>query len=619
MIAWDKQTTLSADCPGGMALPMSAAFQSPMAKAVKTTRRSGFLIYVSLFVVTAAFALLANSHSIGSVFHGSLVDPDSYMRLVRLEQGLKAGHLANVVQRDDSGVPLVVEWSRVFDAAIFALSAPLAPFLGWHRALFVAGVATGPISMGFLGVALAFAVARLTEWRFLWIAAIMPALAPGIQRFAAFGVIHYHIAQVALVALTSGCTLRATGGHRTWALWAGISGGFAIWLMPETMPWVLLCVAGLGWAWLFRAIGDAVLFTGIGFFATLAAGLALDPPHGGILTVEIDRLSIVYFVLGLATLAESLVLAVLDRMPLSPARRTILAIVAAVCAFGLWLAAYPSVALGPYGLMSPAEMRIFFGHMAETQPIRNIGEGVAMLGPGVMALAFSVWKLWDERTSLPVAGGWMLVAIGVLFATALTARFVIFGQYPASFAVALLPVALNDATRRLAVRPLRAAVVRICLIGCLACVPVGGLLAEPDATPVQPQPGAPSCALRNIAPLLVPAAGSIVLTRPEEVPELLYRTGIIGVGSFYQHGIGAFVDAWTSWRAPSANAAEPDALVKSGARFVLFCPASQDYPLAKGAAATSLWTSLAGGRVPSWLALVGEQKATGFRLYRIQP
>jgi hypothetical protein len=579
-----------------------------------------WLFYVWLFLIAAVLGLLASARLIGPVLHGELPDPDAFMRLVRLEQGLQLGHLANVVQRDDSGLPLVIEWSRLFDAAIVALAAPLAPLIGWHRALFAAGVATGPIATGLLGASLAFAVAPLTQGRFLWAAAITAPLVPGIREFSSFGVIHYHIAQVAMVALMAGCILRATTGSRAWALGAGISGGIAIWLMPETMPWVLLAEAGLGWAWLFRPIGAAVLLNGIGFFATITGGLVLDPPDGGVLTVEIDRLSIVYAALALAVLATSLFLVALDRLHLPPAKRTACAIAAALAAFGFWLASYPSVALGPYALMSPEEMRDFFGRMAETQPVHGVGEGIALLGPGLMAFAGCAWKFWRDRAVPPAAGGWLLLAIGILFATGLTARFIIFQQYPASFAVALLPILLRDASHRFVTRPSCAAAARAGLFACVALVPMAGRSAETAFSRDRNEPSLPrlpSCAPRDIAPLLAPAAGRIVLSRPEQVPELLYRSGIIGVGSLYQHGIDGYLRALAAWRTPFAGATEPAAVAATAAEFVLFCPAGETYPLAADAPTSSLWSRLTDGRTPPWLTLVGEQQQTGFRLYRI--
>ncbi|HUN43026.1 MAG TPA: hypothetical protein VMU81_22265, partial [Acetobacteraceae bacterium] len=539
-------------------------------------------------------------------------DPDSFMRLVRLQQGFKAGHLVNVVQGDDSGMPLVIEWSRLFDAVIVALAAPLAPFVGWHRALYAAGVATGPISAGLLALALSFAIAPLAKRDFLWAIAIAAPLVPGIHNFDAFGVIHYHIAQPALVALSAGCALRAATGNRKWGLWAGIWGGFAIWLMPEAMPWALLAFVGLGWAWLFRPIGGTVLASGLGFFVTLGVALMLDPPHGGVSVAEVDRLSVVYAALGFAALVTALCLSLIDRASLSPAQRVSLGIAAALGSFGAWLWCYPAVALGPYALASPHDMHAFFGNITEVQPATKPGAFGALVGPGLLALLYACWQIYRSRRALPEAGAWGVVAVGAMLASGLTLRFIIFMPFPASFAVALLPLALREVSHRFANRPTKAMLARFTVLLSLVLAPTASAVTPALFDQASENANGPSCDLRHIAPLLLPATGHIVLTDVDYVPELLYRTGIIGVGSVYQHGIPGFLRDRAAWAAPSAGRTVPQDVTATGAQFVLFCPTGK----AK-AHAESLAGMLRENRTPDWLRLIGEQKTTGFRLYRV--
>lgn len=576
------------------------------------------VIYLWLFCAAGVLSVLASFRTIWPVLHGNLVDPDSFMRLLRIQQGLRTGHLVNIVNRDDSGSPLILEWSRLFDAAIVALAAPLVPLIGWRHALFVSGVATGPISTGLLGASLGFAAAPVTQRRFIWAAAVIAPIVPGIRNFSAFGVIHYHIAQAAAVAITSGCALRSCSGHRVWAAMTGITGGMAIWLMPETMPWVLLAQAGLGWYWLFRPPVPPLLINGAAFFATLAAALAVDPPHGGYLTPEIDRLSIVYVGLGLAILLVTFSLARLDKVDLPTKSRNLIGIFVATCIFLAWLAIFPHVALGPFGLMSASEMHIFFGSISETQPARTASQVVGLLGPGILACTFAITQILYYRRRLLPVGAWSLFMIGTVLATGLTARFLIFQQYPSAFLCGILPIMLDRITTRLGSREHYAAAGRV---GLVAVIVLGPIIA--DAAPKMLWNHAkidhhrPTCSMRHIAHLLAPAADQIVLTRPGEVPELLYRTQIIGVGSLYQHGVRAFLRDWAAWRANADHKSEPAAVRASGARYVLFCPAGKSYPIAQKSGPEALWTMLSQNRTPPWLKKIGQQKSSGFRLYQI--
>ena len=584
--------------------------------------------YLLLFVLGAAMQMLVGARGFAHVWHGGLVDPDSYMRLLRIEQGLKLGHLVNTVTgRDDSGAPLVIEWSRLFDAALVALAAPLAPWLGWHTALRVAGVASAPLAAGGLGLGMGFAVAPLSERRWLWAPAVLAPLLDGIRGFEPIGVIHYHIVMVAAVAVAAGFALRAAGGPVRPAgsagagLAAGIAGGLAIWVMPETMPFVLLTFVGLGWCWMFRPVGRVVGVAGLGFLAVLAFGLWRDPPAGGVWAAELDRISVVYAALGLAVAGVGLWLAGLDRAGLAPVRRRALGLGGTLAAFALWLAAFPAVALGPYALLPPEQMRLFFGAMAETQPVRGVGLAAMILGPGLFALAVALAAAWRARRVPEAGGAWLIAAAGALLALGLTARFVLFAPFPAACGAALLPVALTGVSQRFAATPNRAALARIGLFAVLLIAPyaVAMLATEVAGRKAPPHgPATASCAMTHIGRLLAPAAGQIVLSRMGEVPELLYRSRIVAVGSLYQHGVAGYLRARAAWRAPAGDRVPP-AVRATGARFVLICPRRQSYALAAGAPADALWFALAAGHPPPWLRLVGTLKGTGFRLYRIVP
>jgi hypothetical protein len=572
--------------------------------------------YLLIFCFACGLELILSAQNFSLVLHGGLIDPDSYMRLLRIGQGLSHGGLTNLVQRDDSGLPMVVEWSRLFDAALVALSAPFAPFLGWHRALFIGGVISGPITAGLLGMALVFAAAPFSERRFLWTTPVIGMLLPGIRGFASFGIVHYHIIMLAAAALTAGLAWRARAGDRATAFAAGIAGGIAIWIMPETMPFVLLAYVVLGWRWFFAPIGAAMVWLGLGFAAMLAVGTGIDPPHGGVFIPEIDRISIVYAALGLAVLVVALLLAWLDRLKLAAAPRAATGLVAALSGFAIWLLHFPLVMLGPYGLISAREMRVFFGVMAETQPVHGVGEAFLLLAPGSLALIYTLNQAWRARFRLQRLGYWLIAAIAIMLGLGLTTRFVIFQQFPAGFAAMLLPGALTEASRRLVIRPVHAAGARIGLIGVLLLVPYAPALALAAAHPAKAPAKTASCTMRHIAALLAPATGQIVLTRAGEVPELLYRTRIIAVGSLYQHGIAGYLRARAAWRT-RVGAAPSSALRATGARFILFCPTPHRYALVRTAPPGTLWDALAAGHPPVWLRRIGSDPRTGFRLYRI--
>jgi hypothetical protein len=423
--------------------------------------------WFGLFLLGAGLNILVGLRGWPNVFAGNLVDPDSYMRLERLLEGIAQGHLVNTVMRDDSGAGVMVEWSRLLDMLLWAMAAPLATLLGWRQALFAAGVALGPLGVGLLGLALAFAARPFSAVRYLWAAPVAASLLPGLRCFAAPGVVHYHILLLALIALTVGLTARAWNGNTGSAFLAGISGGFAIWLTPETMPFVLMAFAALLFRWTQHPIGAAMTACAAGFFDVLGFALAIDPPSGGYGAAEIDRLSLVYVVLGLFLLIGGLALWRLQHWRRIWARRLIGVGVMATLLL-VWIGLFPQVAMGPYGVMDAADRQRFFGAMQELQPIRGFGQLTEFLLPGLLALGYPIL-----RAARGGAGFWLWLYVAFCAAVVLVPgqKFILFAEFPAGLAAGLLPVMLTNASSRLKKTPPVAMLARLCLIFLMLVAP----------------------------------------------------------------------------------------------------------------------------------------------------
>jgi len=592
------------------------------------------MMYGLLFLLAAGLNIVLGLHDWPAVLAGSLNDPDSYMRLVRLEQGIHAGHLVVSVARDDSGAGVMVEWSRLLDMLLWLMAAPLGLFVGWHRALFWAGVALGPLSVGALGVVLAYLVEPFAGRKFLWSAAVAAAVLPGVLTFAVPGVVHYHILLLVLIALTVALVARAWPGNSGYGFLAGLSGGFAIWLTPETMPFVLMAYAALLIRWMNARIGATLLASAAGFVDVLVFGLTIDPPMGGYGVVEIDRLSLVYAVLGLLVLAGAGGLWWLERYGgrwRGWAGTGLMAVL-----IGFWVAMFPKVAMGPYGVMPPAQMKLFLGVIEEQQPVHGADWLIFVL-PGVLALAYAFWRVaappfaeerqmnFEARVMPPVirpvaARGrllWAYIALCTAVSVVLGVKFILFIGFSACAAAVMLPLALSEVSLRFEARPVLAMLGRLAVILAVLGVPEVSAMAVPGkAGWAGGGVKYPSCSLLHIAPLLAPAAGRVVLAEPQDSPELLYRTQVETVGSLYQHGVPAFLRDRDAWRAVPGSV-EPAAVAATGAAYVLFCPAPGRYVPVADLPKDTLWDSLEAGTAPVWLVPVGQDSA-GWRLYRVR-
>jgi len=585
------------------------------------------LSYLFFFLLAAGLNIVMGSHVWPGVLAGSLSDPDSYMRLLRLEQGIHAGHLVVNVARDDSGAGVYVEWSRLLDALLWLMAAPLAAFIGWHKALCVAGVLLGPLGTGFLGVALAWVAEPFAARRYLWTAAAAAGVLPGFTTAAVPGVVHYHILLLAMIALTAGCVARAWRADRWMGFLAGLAGGFAIWLTPETMPFVLAAYVVLVLRWWQAANAVVLLATASGFFDVLCLGFFVDPPGGGYGVPAVDRISYVYLALGLLLLGGTALLAGLQgRLGRGRGPAGLLLLGGLVAG---WIVAFPRVAMGPYGILPPDQTRAFFGAMSELQPVRGAAMVVFLL-PGLCAVLYALWRgLGPQRMNFEAMASaamlgqprrhrvlWLYLACCGLVTLVLGAKFLLFVGFSALLAAAMLPVAMSEVSAALAGRPGLASAARSSCAALVLMVPILISMTVAGAAPV-PAAGKtyPSCALRRIAPLLLPAAGQVVLAEVEATPELLYRTQVLTVGSLYQHGVPGYLRDRAAWRV-MAGAVVPPEVSATGAAYVLFCPAPGRYALVQDLPKTTLWDALEAGAPPSWLAQAGSN-ADGWVLYKV--
>ena len=315
------------------------------------------------FALGTALTLLATSFMIGPVLHGELFNPDSYMRLARIHDMLAQGRVLDTVAADGSGSGTVLHWTHLLDGLLLALSLPLRPFLGSEAALFWAAALFGPLSVGVLAACAAWAVAPLADAGFLFLTPVAIALSHGTMNYGMLGEAHHHILVLADAVLIAGWAGRAAVGNAGAGWYLGLWSALGIWLTPETMPAILMGYGAVGIAWLSGkarpAPGNALARAEIAFSALIVVELLLDPPSSGYFAAEIDRLSAVWFALGLVVLAIGLGLYALDRLQLGGVARAAAGLALTLGALGLWLALYPKVLAGTDGLMTPEQTVAF--------------------------------------------------------------------------------------------------------------------------------------------------------------------------------------------------------------------------------------------------------------------
>ena len=561
------------------------------------------------FLLSLVFGLAALPDVVG----GQLLNPDSAMRLVRLEAILRAGAPLSVVARDGSGT--LLQWSHLLDSLLICLAGPAALFLGWHHALATMAPLVGPLSMAALGAALAWASRPYAapQWRLA--GSVMICLSPVIMNYGLPGVVHHHVLLAVVAVMAGGSAMRIVQAREPGtaaAIGLGAWVGVGAWLSPESVPLGLMAICLVWLAWLRQpqpALARALAIMGATLFLVTAAAFLVDPPAGAPMAPEQDRISIVF-----VSLAAAIALGGAGAA-LGLSRVRAVAFCGGMAA--AWLSDFPALLAGTDGLLPPGMAHVFFDGIVEMRPVGSLHAAVADLAPAAIA---GIWLavLGLRRQSVLFVYGAACAAIMVV-AGAMHVRF---ATYPATFAAAMLPVALTQ----LSASRLRAVALALALLLPRA----GDFIADGRAATAAVVDGEAAtaavvdgraaaaavrtCSTRGVAGLLAAHPGQVVLGDVNDTPDLLWHTQVRTVGSLYHGSPEGFMRLRAAWLSPP-GLAMPPAVARTGATLVLACPGAALPNFVDDASAPSLVAALQAGRVPPWLHRLGQADAGGLVLY----
>jgi hypothetical protein len=585
-----------------------------MADVPVVSLRHHVLHFLAAFIVV----LLVAPGNAMQVVAGSLVDPDSYMRLVRMQEALDRGDwFGDVAARGDSGHGLLLAWSHVLDASILLLRAPLRLVLPPDQALLWAGALSGPISVGLLGLVCAWSVAPLAERGWLWLAAIQVALAPPIFGYGQLGCVTHHVALVVFAVGAWGAGGRAAFGSIRGGVLLGLFAGTGIWLSPEAMPFGMMAFCAVFLSWAVRpmpGVAAALAVAGGVFLAVIACALLIDPPHAGYAVPELDRLSITFLCLAFIVCALCWVPRGLGALDLSLPLRLGAIGSAGLAGAALWLGLFPGYLQGLTGVMTPEQVTALALNNAEWQPLDTPSLFLTVAGLGTLAVAGAFALAIRQRKSLPGAL-WAFAGACGAACVVLASLHLRFAPYQAAGAAMMLPVLLSQLGSSMP--PRWSSLARLGLLTVFLLGPVfSGLAYNPQTRfSAEPAAGKARCSMQDTARLLAPYAGAVVLADMNLGPELLYRTQVEIVGGLYIRGTAGAMRLRAALNARDVDDV-PAAVRATGARYVLACPGTQRSPFVDGPE-TTLFDRLNRGDPPSWLRPIAGEPGSGWLLYEV--
>lgn len=539
----------------------------------------------------------------------ALWDPDSYARLLRVEQLLNGGGWWN--PRLDRLAPpegMPIHWTRLLDLVLLAGALPLVPALGWAKAVLWFGIVLGPL-LHLAGLPLLSWASRpaLSDRGFLVAAAAYALMRPLLNVFMAGQIDHHGLLALLTLAMMA-CLLR---GRPTLA---GGLVGLAVWASPEGLVVAAVPVLWLGIEWLLgrRDAAAALLAFTTGMTLATWAALVVERPPRQWLVPDLDRLSVAQAGIAAVLLAGA---AALGRIPdrLGDAARGWAAAAIALSGLAVLALLFPGLVGDPYDQVSDTVRRQIVDHINAERPFLPRTPGHAywfLIDLGPMLLPALWLPLALRRGAGKNAPRLRLQLLALLIFCAYAVARMRGATYVGI--VAALPLA--EAAVVLARRHLALAVVGVGWF-VAAALGIERLALDRPARWVVDRP----CAFEAVAPFLDGPPGA-VFTDIWSGPELAWRTARPSMAGPYHVAAAAIGDVARALESVDDGDARA-VMRKHGVRYVVLCRRNSPYP---GETLQQhpdwLATRLFLDRVPGWLAPVPlpAELAAGFLVLRVR-
>lgn len=546
-----------------------------------------------------------------------LPDPDDTLRMVQVRD-LLAGQAWWDLHQYRVAPPqgMLMHWSRLVDAPLWAVQVMLRPLLGADIAERAALIVVPLLTLGCAILLAARLAWRLIDAPLIGYAGLLLVLAtPVTAQLQPLRIDHHGWQIVAVLAALNGLTARTSRA-------AGWIAGFALALGLAISLELLPIAALLAGVLVLRALYDpaeriapaaflqALALTGLGAFL-LTHGLADIANH-------CDSLSPAWLgALVVAAMGTSAI-AALPRLPRSG---LVLAYGAAgALSLAVLLALAPECGRGPFAALDPLVRTYWYANVHEGMPVwlQKPPAIAQMLVPPLLGL-------WAALRLHARSDGWLrrfwgeyaLVLAGLIVLSVLVARSAAF-----SCAAGVVPLAWQVREWRRRIHRLRSPPSRVAgLLGIAALVMPGvPLLAVTklitrSAAPLADQGAQQVCDLSAAAPALRRLPAATVFTQIDLGPQLLAFTSHRVIATAHHRAPRAMHDLI------AASIAAPDqarpVLARYSVRYVLVCPGLVEISKYRANAPRALVPQLADGRAPTWLKPLPLPAESGLRLWEV--
>ena len=608
-----------------------------MSQSAKLQIQLGCLGVALAWLLFHVMLAVVHGTNLGS---GTVLGPDSYMRLVRIEALLEgSGWFNDVIDRANAPYGDLLHWTRPFDVLVIALAVPLAPFLGWQDALYWAGSLASPLLQLLTALAFGWAVYPFMKTKVWFFPAITILLQPVAAAAGVPGRVDHHALFLLVFVLQWGFLLRALANRHDddSPVWAGLLAGFGFWLSSEFLLPFLLLAGSLGIAWLLDPHGrwrQNLRFAGAGLAMTAVALLA---EHGAVIP------PLYYDEIGMPSLLIAMLLTAfwfsagidgLSRFTDTVFGRVLFAGAGTVIAATIIYVTIPKFFAGPMADVDPRIGPIWLDWVLEMRDLipddrESLGELIIYLGHAALALPFLVWRIWREddiTARLPwIAILFTALAFGLV--ALFHVRFASYAQIAFVFGLAGLvdmvftaaAATKNDLLRGLQ----RGGIIVVLFIGPMVCGKIisnAGL--ENFADPKKAGTASEVCDVQAAGLYLdddTAFPGSqIILAFLDIGPQILYHTRHQVIGTPYHRNGRGIAEGHEMLATPDIERARV-LIAERRVDLILLCPDSPEKNFfSSDGEEGGLFTRLNEGDLPDWIEPVElpEGLKESFKLFR---